>query len=580
MRSISLALALFAFGATPGVSRPAVHPAPAVRAAAAPKFEISFPASVHAQPITGRVFLAISRDSAPPPIANAGSFTNSQPLFGLDVSALAPGQAAVIDATTAGYPTASLRDIPAGDYWVQAVMNVYTQFHRADGHTIWAHMDQWEGQNFTTSPGNLVSAPQRVHFGAGAAGSVKLSLTRVIPPIVLPPDTKWVKHIKIQSALLTKFWGHPFYLGATVLLPAGYDTHPNVHYPVVFQQGHFGLGAPLGFNPDSFPLPPQYKTLMASYNLEPGWVFARQWEGPGMPRMIAVTFQHPTPYFDDSYAVNSANNGPYGDAIMTELIPYLESHFRMIQAPYARVLTGGSTGGWESIALQIHHANFFGGTWTLYPDPVDFHHYGTVDAYVDTNAFVDDAPGIAPFSPVSAWYHPERMVMRDNDGQPWLSLRDFSRLEDVLGSHGRSGEQLEAWESVYAPVGADGYPKPLWNKTTGHIDRSVIDYMRDHGYDLEAYLARNWKTVGPELVDKIHVDVGDMDNFYLNLAVMDLQHFLDSTKSPHVPGVFNYGRPEKGHGWQHVPNSELLREMAATITKHAPAGANTNAWKY
>jgi len=496
------------------------------------------------------------------------------------VSALAAGQAAVIDATTAGYPIASLRDIPAGDYWVQAVMNVYTQFHRADGHTIWAHMDQWEGQNFTTSPGNLLSAPQRVHFGASAAVDVKLSLTHVIPPIVMPADTEWVKHIKIQSALLTKFWGHPFYLGATVLLPAGYNEHPNVHYPVVFQQGHFGLGAPLGFDPDSVALSPKRRALIASYNIAPAWVFAREWMGPDMPRMIAVTFQHPTPYFDDSYAMNSDNNGPYGDAIMTELIPYLESHFRMIQAPYARVLTGGSTGGWESIALQIHHANFFGGTWTLYPDPVDFHHYGTVNAYVDTNAFVDDAPGIAPFSPISAWYHPERMVMRDNNGQPWLSLRDLSRLESVLGSHGRSGEQLEAWESVYAPVGADGYPEPLWDKQTGHINRAVVDSMRDHGYDLEAYLAKNWKTVGPELVDKIHVDVGDMDNFYLNLAVMDLQQFMESTTSPHVPGTFRYGRPEKGHGWQHVSNAEMLREMAAAITKHAPAGANTKEWKY
>ncbi|MHB1863834.1 MAG: hypothetical protein ACYCVL_12800 [Gemmatimonadaceae bacterium] len=161
------------------------------RAAASPRFEISFPASVHAQPITGRVFLAIGTDSAPAPMTNAGSFTNSSPLFGRDVSALALGQPAVIDATTAGYPTASLRDIPAGDYWVQAVMNVYTEFHRADGHTIWAHMDQWEGQNFATSPGNLMSAPQRVHFGAGAAAQVKLSLTHVIPPIVMPPDTKW-----------------------------------------------------------------------------------------------------------------------------------------------------------------------------------------------------------------------------------------------------------------------------------------------------------------------------------------------------------------------------------------------------
>ena len=548
--------------------------------AGAQRFEVSFPAAVHAQPITGRVFLVITRDSAPPPRLRAGSFTESTPFFGVDVSALAPGQPAAIDPATPGYPIASLRDIPAGDYWVQAVMNVYTEFHRADGHTIWAHMDQWEGQNFATSPGNLVSAPQRVHIDPGAASDVQISLTHVIPPVELPADTKWVKHIKIQSALLTKFWGHPFYLGATVLLPAGYDTHPGVRYPVVFEQGHFGLGAPLGFNPDSFPLPPQYKALIESYNLQPGWVFARQWMGPKMPRMIAVTFQHPTPYFDDSYAVNSANNGPYGDAIMTELIPYLESHFRMIQAPYARVLTGGSTGGWESIALQIYHPKFFGGTWTLYPDPVDFHHYGTFDAYVDTNAFVAPQRGIAPFNPVSEWYHPERMVMRDNDGQPWLSIRDLSRLENVLGSHGRSGEQFEAWESVYAPVGADGYPVPLWDKATGHINRSVIDYMRDHGYDLQAYLAKNWKTVGPDLVDKIHVDVGDMDNFYLNLAVMDLQHFMESTQSPHVPGVFRYGRPEKGHGWQHVPNSELLKEMAAAITKHAPAGTNTKTWKY
>jgi hypothetical protein len=579
MRNISLALALFTVGAAPGAQ--STHPARGGRdVAASPRFEISFPASVHGQPITGRVFLAISRDSAPPPVANAGSLANTTPLFGLDVSALPPGQSAVIDASTLGYPAASLADVPAGDYWVQAIMNVYTEFHRADGHTIWAHMDQWEGQNFTASPGNLVSAPQRVHFDPAAAPNVKLSLTRVIPPRQMPSDTKWVKHVKIQSALLTKFWGHPFYLGATVLLPAGYDTHQNVRYPVVFQQGHFGLYAPLNFNPDSFPLSPQSKALSDSYNLEPGWVFARHWMGANAPRMIAVTFQHPTPYFDDSYAVNSANNGPFGDAIMTELIPYLESHFRMIQAPYARVLTGGSTGGWESIALQIYHPRFFGGTWTQYPDPVDFHHYGTVNAYVDTNAFVDDAPGIAPFSPISAWYHPERMVMRDNDGQPWLSLREFSQLEDVLGSHGRSAEQLEAWESVYAPVGADGYPKPLWNKKTGHIDRSVLDYMRDHGYDLEAYLAKNWKTVGPDLVDKIHIDVGDMDNFYLNLAVMDLQHFLQSTTSPHVPGVFNYGRPEKGHGWQHVPNSQLLDEMAAAITKHAPPGTNTAAWKY
>ena len=568
MRLLALTLAFAASGFTPS------------RTPAPQRFDISFPAATHAGPITGRVFVVIARDSSPEPRYNAGSFAEGTPFFGTDVSALAPGQAAVIDASTTGYPLKSLADVPAGDYWVQAVMNVYTEFHRADGHTIWAHMDQWEGQNFATSPGNLVSAPVRVHIDPAAGYDIKLSLTRVLPPVHVPPDTKWVKHIKIESKLLTKFWGHPFYIGATVLLPAGYDTHPNVHYPVVYQQGHFGLGAPLGFNPDSFPMPPQIASLLSSYNIEPGWVFARHWMGPNMPRFIAVTFQHPTPYFDDSYAENSANNGPYGDALLTELVPYLEAHFRMIDQGYARVLTGGSTGGWESIALQIHHPDFFGGTWTLYPDPVDFHHYGTFDAYVDTNAFVVPRRGIAPFDPTNQWFHPERYVMRDNDGQPWVSIRQMSRLEDVLGSHGRSAQQFEAWDAVYGPVGDDGYPVPLWDKATGHINRSVVDYMRDHGFDLEAYLAKNWKTVGPKLVDKIHVDVGDMDNFYLNLAVMDLQAFMESTTSPHVPGVFRYGRPEKGHGWQHATNTEILREMAAAITRHAPPGANTRAWKY
>jgi hypothetical protein len=262
------------------------------------------------------------------------------------------------------------------------------------------------------------------------------------------------------------------------------------------------------------------------------------------------------------------------------LIPYLESHFRMIAKPYARVLTGGSTGGWESIALQIYHPDVFGGTWTLYPDPVDFRHYDMVDAYADTNAFTVGEPAGQIFSPVSPWFHPERILMRGNDGQPFLSERQFSAMEDVLGSHGRSTDQIEAWDAVYGPVGPDGYPMPLWDKRTGHIDHTVVAYMRDHGFDLRAYLAAHWATAGPQLVDKLRVDVGDMDNFYLNLAVYDLQAFLDSTKAPHVPGEFRYGRPEKGHGWQHATNAAIVREMAAAIARHAPAGEDPKRWQY
>ncbi len=538
---------------------------------------VTFPQSLHAEPITGRVFVLITHDSTPEPRERLGGFGTEVATFGADVSELKPDQPALVTDTTLGFPMSSLRNVPPGDYYVQAIFNVYTQFKRSDGHTIWGHMDQWEGQHFSTSPGNLVSAVQRVHLDPTAGYRVHVALSRALPAVTMPEDTKWVKHIKIQSKMLSDFWGHPVFLGATVLLPKGYDEHPNAHYPVVYQQGHFGLRPPLGFTTDSTPPSPALVARMANYNQTPGFGFYRTWDGPNFPRFIAVTWQHPTPYFDDSYAVNSANNGPYGDALLKELVPYLESHFRMIPKPYARVLTGGSTGGWESIALQIYHPDFFGGTWTLYPDPVDFRHYDAVNAYADTNAFT---VGEEPNSPVSPWFHPSRIIMRGNDGQPYITEQQFSQMEEVLGTHGRSAQQFEAWEAVYGPVGADGYPKPLWDKRTGHIDHDVVNYMRDHGYDLRAYLAAHWATEGPQLVDKIHVNVGDMDNFSLNLAVYDLEAFLDSTKAPHVPGEFRYGRPEKGHGWQHTNNAGILREMAAAITKHAPRGEDTRQWNY
>ena len=155
------------------------------------------------------------------------------PIFGSDVNALLPDTAAIIDNATPGYPLRNLHEIPAGEYYVQALLNIYTEFHRSDGHTIWAHMDQWEGQQFNVSPGNLYSEAQWVHLDPAAGYDIRLSLTKVIPPAQTPADTPWVKHIKIQSEMLTKFWGHPIYLGAIVLLPKGYDEHPNTHYPEI-----------------------------------------------------------------------------------------------------------------------------------------------------------------------------------------------------------------------------------------------------------------------------------------------------------------------------------------------------------
>ncbi len=535
------------------------------------RFEITVPTATRETPVTGRVFVVISRDETPEPRLQAGSWV-SVPFFGTDVVQLKPGTAAVIDGRTLGYPLKALRDIPPGDYDVQAVLNVYTEFHRADGHVIWAHMDQWEGQQWNTSPGNFYSDVRKVHLDPRDGYDITLSLDKTIAPVEVPLDTEWVKHVKIQSRLLTAFWGHPMYIGATVLLPKGYATHPAVHYPTVYVQGHFGLNPPFGFTTEQRPETDAARARRESLGRETGYEFYRSWNSDHFPRMIAVTFQHPTPYFDDSYAVNSVNNGPYGDALLTELVPYLESHFRMLAKPYARVLTGGSTGGWESLALQLYHPTFFNGTWTFYPDPIDFRRDMLIDIYNDDNAF-------APPNPTHAWYVPPRFFRRESDGQPANTVEQLSQLEATLGSHGRSGQQLEIWEATYGPIGDDGYPKPLWDKATGKIDHSVADYMKAHGYDLRAYAQENWPKIGPDLVDKLHLYVGDMDNFYLNLAVYLFEDFLKATTHPAYHGSFAYGRPMKGHGWQGMPSAELIREMAAHIRTHAPAGAPT-AWMH
>jgi|HubBroStandDraft_6_1064221.scaffolds.fasta_scaffold32407_3 hypothetical protein len=540
------------------------------------RFEVSFPDSVRNEPLTGRMFVAISPTPDPEPRIAAYNSARRRdarvPFFAVDVDQLKPAQPAVIDATSIGFPYMNLSQLPAGDYYVQGVLNVYTQFHRSDGHVIWAHMDQWEGQRWGFSPGNLLSEPQKVHLDPKQSVTVKITLTRIIPAIEVPKDTEWVKRVKIQSQVLTAFWGHPMFLGATVLLPKGYAEHPDVSYPVVYVQSHFALSPPFDFATEPSNGPNLFAAMekQAAGRRESGYEFYQSWNSDAFPRVIAVTFQHPTPYFDDSYAVNSANNGPYGDAIMHELIPYLEAHFRMIPKPYARVLTGGSTGGWESLALQVYHPDFFGGTWTMYPDPVDFRKYGMVDAYDDDNAF------IVPNAPFNA---PERMFQQNPDGQAVASIRQISQMEYASGTHDRSGAQIDIWDAVYGPVGDDGYPKPLWNHLTGKIDHSVANYMRDRGYDLRDYVQINWPRIGPQLVGKLRIYCGDMDNFYLAGAVYLLEDFLKSTKDPYYDGEFVYGRPMKGHGWQPMTNAELIRMMAAQIARNAPAGEHVESWK-
>ena len=529
--------------------------------AAAQRVEILVSPALRATPVTGRMYVFVSRGDDAEPRLQVRHESDCTPFFGVDVTALPAATAGVLDGTTLGYPVASLKEIPAGDYYVQGLLNVYSEFHRADGHTLWLHDDQWEGQQFNNSPGNLVSDVRKVHLDPAAPDTVRLELTRALPAIELPPDTKWVKHVKIQSKMLTAWWGRPMYLGATVLLPRGYDTDSGRRYPTVYDQGHFNLHPPFGFSTDSsVETPAQRAARLARTAREPGYEFYRAWSSAQFPRLIAVTFQHPTPYFDDSYAVNSANNGPYGDAILQELIPYLEEHFRMIRAPWARLLTGGSTGGWEALALQVYHPDFFGGTWVLYPDPVDFRNYEIPDIYGDTNAFV---------YPVAGWMSYDVPAEREVTGQPRISVRQESQFEAVLGSHARSGEQFAIWEATYGPVGPDGYPAELWDLATGTIDHAVAEYFKAHDYDLRDYLERNWVTLGPKLKGQLHVFVGDMDTFYLNLAVYRLEEFLKRAR-PAAAAEVAYGRPLKPHGWQPWTNAQLMRIMARHIERHRP----------
>jgi len=511
------------------------------------KFTVSFASSEHSGPITGRVYVIISKDGKREPRLQTGfDLATGIPIWGKNIHSLKPGEPAVIDEKVFGFPLESIGKIPPGEYYAQGFVNIYTEFKRSDGHTLWMHNDQWEGQKWNISPGNLYSEVKKIYIDPSENKTIEFACNNVIPPIKIPPDTKWVKRIKIQSKILTEFWGQPIYLGATILLPKGYDSHPDVYYPVCYIQGHFSLRAPHGFSEKR----PFYKT----------------WTADNFPRMITVTFQHPCPYYDDSYVVNSPNVGPYDDAIMQELIPYVEEHFRIIRKPYARVLTGGSTGGWISLAMQIFHPDFFGGTWSLCPDPVDFRYYELINIYKNENAYWRDYRGIKA----------ERPEARDTDGQVRYTVRDTYYYEWTLGDSHRGGRQWAIWEAAYTPIGEDGYPKPLWNWRTGEIDHEVAEHWKK--FDLRHILEENWDRLGSKLVGKLNIYTGDMDTYYLNNAVVLLEKFLESTKNPYYGGVVEYG-DGKPHCWG-PRGAELYNLFKEHIIKNAPAGENPSLWNY
>jgi len=572
------------FPALPAAALAVLLAAP-VFSAAAVKFAVSFPASLSKTPLDGRMLLLLSTDGKAEPRFQISDGAATQLVFGVDVDGLAPGREAVIDASAFGYPVRSLAELPAGEYHVQALLHRYETFRRSDGHVVKLPMDRGEGQRWNAAPGNLTSTPRKIAVDPSGSETVHLVLDREIPPIAPPTDTKYIRHERIQSELLTRFWGRPMHLGACLLLPEGFDDHPEARYPLIINHGHFPYTVE-GFRPEppDPALGPDYseRFRLEGYNRvqqEYAHAFYKEWTGPGFPRVIVMEIQHANPYYDDSYAVNSANLGPYGDAIVRELIPYIEKKYRGLGQGWARFLYGGSTGGWESLAAQIFYPDEFNGCYAACPDPIDFRAYGLVNIYEHRNAYRVDG----------LWKKTPRPALRNWLGEVSATMEEANHRELALGTHARSGDQWDIWQAVFGPVGEDGYPKPIWDKLTGEIDRDVALYWRDH-FDLTHILSRDWKTLGPKLAGKIHIYVGDMDNYYLNNAVYLAEAFLESTKDPYYGGEVRYGDRAE-HCWNGDPERpnaisrlryhqmyipRAVERMEAT----APQGADLKSWRY
>ncbi len=547
------------------------------------KVKCSFPAARVTKPLDGRLLVLFSKDSSSEPRFQLSNRTSTAQVFGRDIDQLEPSESRTIDDRAFGYPIERIGMLPMGKYRVQAILHRYETFTRADGHRVKLPMDRGEGQHWNRAPGNLYSKPIDVELTLRQ--TIELSLDLEIPPIARPKDTKYIKHLTIRSERLSKFWGRPMELGACILLPEGFDEHPEARYPLVVNHGHFPHTFS-GFRPS----PPDEDLVddysdrfhMSGYNRiqqQEAHDFFKRWTGPDMPRIIIIKVQHANPYYDDSYAVNSENLGPYGDAIQYELIPHIEKLYRGLGAGWARFTYGGSTGGWEALAVQILYPDEYNGCFAACPDPIDFRAYTVVDIYKDKNAYYDQGP----------FHRVARPGQRNYLGHVSTTLEQMNRRELALGTHSRSGDQWDIWEAVYSPVGKDGYPKRIWNKLTGEIDHEVAEYWREN-YDLRHILQRDWKTLGPKLHGKMHIYCGTMDNYYLNNAVYLMEAFLNQTKAPQFGGLVDYGaRAEHCWNGDHEQPNAISRlryhtmyvdKMMARIEKAAPEGADLKSWRY
>lgn len=546
-------------------------------------FDIRFSQELSNQAQDGRLLLMISNNDANEPRFQISDGLSTQLIYGVDVHDMEPGETVKLDASVFGFPLTSTDEIAEGTYYIQALLNRYETFNLATGHSVQLPPDKGEGQKWNEKPGNFYSAPMKVQLNQGQ--TFEINMDREIPPIDPPKDTKYIKHVQMKSDLLTDFWGRDMYLGANVLLPHGFEDHPEAHYPLMIFHGHFPYTFD-GFS-ETPPDPNLKQEYSARFNItgynkivqEEAFNFYLNWISDNFPRYIVIEIQHANPYYDDSYAVNSANLGRYGDAITYELIPFIEDKFRGIGEPWSRFLYGGSTGGWEALAAQVMYPDAYNGCFAACPDPIDFRAYTLINIYENENAYYYQSDFKEALIPGH----------RNYLGQVSSSVRDMNWLELVLGSKSRSGGQFDIWEAVYSPMGEDGYPKRLWDKTTGEIDHEVAEYWKEH-YDLRYIMERDWETLGPKLKGKINIYCGDMDNYYLNNAVYLMEEFLEKTENPNYDGEVDYGdRAEHCWNGDHENpnyisrlryNTMYLPKILERINESAPKGADLSSWRY
>ena len=374
------------------------------------------------------------------------------------------------------------------------------------------------------------------------------------------------------------------HLQANVLVPHDFDPNSDTQYPLMIFHGHFPKTFG-GFRTE----PPTADMDDGVYNSRFGitgyeyiqqkeaYDLYQQWTSEDFPRFIAIEIQHQNPYYDDSYAVNSANLGPYGDAITYELIPHIEKLYNGVGEGWGRFVYGGSTGGWEALAVQVFYPKEYNGAFAACPDPIDFRAYTAVNLYEDENAYYSDGPFRKTLRP----------GMRDGKGMLKSSLRDMNYRELALATNGRSGDQWDIWQAVYSPAGENGYPKPIWDKQTGEIDKEVANYWKEN-FDLRHIMERDWDKLGPDLQGKIFLYCGDMDNYYLNNAVKLTEEFLESTTNPYYGGEVDYGDGAE-HCWNgdqenpnHISrlryNTMYLPKITQRLKETAPKNNRLKNW--